>query len=184
MGIQSKHAYRFGYLKSEKWQTLRIAALAENDASCILCKKRSMENDVHHFYYPPSFWDTKVDDVVILCRECHDFVHDLMALTANSKSDRDTCYVRFMAIVEACRKWLGRGVKVRVKSKKGIKGACCVCCTSMDDVEEREALPFNPRPGSIWKLCKECHDILQTRPYKEFKELREFMLDRKREKWD
>lgn len=77
MSIAAKHAYRFGYLKSEAWKTVRLEALARANGYCNICSARSLSNDAHHFHYPKNIWNTKVDHLVILCRECHRLVHEL-----------------------------------------------------------------------------------------------------------
>lgn len=72
--IQAKHYYRFTYLKSEHWQNLRIAKLAEVDAVCRKCKVRDLSNDVHHLIYR-NLYDVQLFDLIVLCRECHSMVH-------------------------------------------------------------------------------------------------------------
>jgi hypothetical protein len=75
MSIESKHAYRFGYLKSEKWQAVRLEALLREKGKCQICQEESIYNDAHHIWYPENIYDTKEFHLVILCRCCHDFVH-------------------------------------------------------------------------------------------------------------
>jgi len=78
MSIASKHAYRFGYLKSDKWQNVRLEALVREKAKCEICGEESISNDAHHIWYPPNVYDTTPDHLVILCRVCHDFVHVML----------------------------------------------------------------------------------------------------------
>lgn len=85
MSIESKHAYRFGFLKSEEWEHFRIMAQIAHGAVCCVCGKKSFRdgdktfsNDVHHVYYPSSWKETKIGHVVILCRRHHKAVHSLM----------------------------------------------------------------------------------------------------------
>lgn len=78
MSIESKHAYRFGFLKSDKWQQLRLDCLARDGAKCRICKVRDLSNDVHHIRYPARWIDTKIQDLVTLCREHHEMVHKIM----------------------------------------------------------------------------------------------------------
>jgi hypothetical protein len=77
MSIESKHAYRFGFLKSEKWENLRVACLVKNKGRCVVCGVRDLSNDAHHVRYPRSFWDTKVVHLKTVCRVCHTAIHDL-----------------------------------------------------------------------------------------------------------
>lgn len=78
MGIEAKHAYRFEYLKSEKWSTVRIEALAREKGKCQICGEESIHNDAHHVWYPESIWDTTEAHLVVLCRPCHDFIHSMI----------------------------------------------------------------------------------------------------------
>lgn len=75
MSIEGKHAYRFGYLKSDKWKTVRLEALVREKGRCQICSEESISNDAHHIWYPESIWETQERHLVILCRICHDFVH-------------------------------------------------------------------------------------------------------------
>lgn len=67
--------YRETYLKSEHWQNLRLQKLVESDCLCLRCGKQSHHNDVHHLTYK-KLYDVKTVDLVVLCRKCHDFVHE------------------------------------------------------------------------------------------------------------
>lgn len=78
MGIEARHAYRFGYLKSEHWQNLRLNKLAREDARCFFCNKRDLSNDVHHVFYRDNIFETQEGDLRVLCREHHDRLHELM----------------------------------------------------------------------------------------------------------
>lgn len=79
MSLEARHAYRCGYLKSEKWGIVRLEALVRDKAECQICNAESIFNDAHHVWYPErSVWDTTVDNVVILCRPCHLFLHVML----------------------------------------------------------------------------------------------------------
>lgn len=78
MSIASKHAYRFGYLKSDKWKIVRLEALVREGGKCEICKEESIYNDAHHIWYPKSIYDTTPDHLAILCRTCHDFIHVML----------------------------------------------------------------------------------------------------------
>lgn len=86
MSIEAKHAYRFIYLKSEQWEAVRLEALAFFGGKCQICGEESISNDAHHIWYPENLYETKAEQLVILCRACHSFVH---AMLPNCKtSDR------------------------------------------------------------------------------------------------
>lgn len=77
MSVESKHAYRFGYLKSEQWSTVRIEALARERGRCQVCGEESISNDAHHIWYPENIYETKAFHLAILCRPCHEFIHSI-----------------------------------------------------------------------------------------------------------
>lgn len=67
--------YREVYLKSEHWKNLRLQKLVESDCLCLRCGKQSQHHDVHHLTYRKLF-DVSTLDLVVLCRTCHDLVHE------------------------------------------------------------------------------------------------------------
>lgn len=78
MSVAGKHSYRFGFLKSEHWEIVRVEALARDDAKCQLCGCRSLDNDEHHLMYRLNWENTESQDLVTLCRDCHDIIHLLL----------------------------------------------------------------------------------------------------------
>lgn len=78
MSIASKHAYRFKFLKSEKWSNVRLEALAREGGKCEICKEESIHNDAHHIWYPKEIYDTKAHQLAVLCRPCHNFLHVML----------------------------------------------------------------------------------------------------------
>ena len=78
MSIEGKHAYRFSYLKSDKWSNVRIEALGRENGKCQICGEESIFNDAHHMWYPKPIWETTERHLVILCRPCHNFIHAII----------------------------------------------------------------------------------------------------------
>jgi len=78
MSIEAKHYYRFQYLKSDEWQTVRIEVLARERAHCQICGEESISNDAHHVWYPENIWETASKHLVVLCRPCHTFIHEIV----------------------------------------------------------------------------------------------------------
>lgn len=72
--------YRDVYLKSEDWKNLRAAKLHSVGNRCFACGHTSPSNDVHHIQYRKPH-DVKTDDLIVLCRPCHDFVHKVLSAT-------------------------------------------------------------------------------------------------------
>jgi hypothetical protein len=80
VSIESKHAYRFGFLKSEAWKDIRIEIFLVLGMKCHVCGVEDFSNDIHHFCYPRNLYNTKPFHVRVLCRRCHALVHEIMEL--------------------------------------------------------------------------------------------------------
>jgi hypothetical protein len=78
MGIESKHAYRFGFLRSEEWRGIRLEVLSKYGGRCFVCKKEDWSNDVHHLLYSKDWKKTPRKHMVPLCRVHHDRFHDIL----------------------------------------------------------------------------------------------------------
>lgn len=104
MSIEGKHAYRFGYLKSEKWQNVRLEALAREKAKCQICDEESISNDAHHMWYPENVYETTEAHLVILCRPCHDFIHTMIpdCKTSDEQAGREH-WLKFANAIKAWR---------------------------------------------------------------------------------
>lgn len=77
MSVAGKHFYRFEYLKSDHWRNLRLEKLAKSYARCFYCLRRDLSNDVHHLNYR-NLYNVELDDLVVLCRTCHDKWHRVL----------------------------------------------------------------------------------------------------------
>jgi len=77
MSASAKHAYRFGFLRSEEWKGIRLELISEDRARCCFCGSQNWSNDIHHVSYPKRWGQTSRKHAVVLCRECHEFVHSL-----------------------------------------------------------------------------------------------------------
>lgn len=105
MGIESKHAYRFGYLKSEKWKAVKLEALVREKAKCEICGVESIFNDGHHVWYPANVWDTTSSKLVILCRPCHDLFHRLFPkYKARSRKQGREAWIEFRNAIAGWRR--------------------------------------------------------------------------------
>lgn len=61
------------YLRTMHWSTVRRAALERSNWRCALCLSQ-VRLDVHHITYE-NLGDELPEDVVALCRKCHDQQH-------------------------------------------------------------------------------------------------------------
>lgn len=66
------------YLRSDHWQNLRLEKLVCAGTLCHFCRQDSPSNDVHHVKYRESLKETKLKDLRVLCRRCHDLVHEVL----------------------------------------------------------------------------------------------------------
>lgn len=64
------------YLTTKHWLVFRAEAIDNAGRKCCLCSEcRCLE--VHHNNYR-CLWREKFNDVAVLCRRCHEKVHDVM----------------------------------------------------------------------------------------------------------
>lgn len=108
MSINGKYAYRFVYLKSQEWKDVRLEALVKAKALCKICGVEDFSNDAHHIYYPKSFWKTTAEQLVVLCRPCHNVVH---ALLKSGKKTTKESVDEWHAIIRALRVWRSQKAK-------------------------------------------------------------------------
>lgn len=62
------------YLKSSQWRKLKLQALRYAGYRCQVCNFNGDLN-VHHRAYPECFGYEPVNDLVVLCRNCHNLFH-------------------------------------------------------------------------------------------------------------
>lgn len=141
MSIEGKHFYRFTYLKSEEWKTVRLVKLAKCGAKCEVCGEKSWSNDCHHKVYPDDIWKTKPHHLAVLCRRCHDAVHSLM----RQRPD----FGKFGLIKNEI--W-----EERHKLKKKVKKPRCVFCRC-STVE----LIQGSRKKCKFFYCQDCRNFLE-----------------------
>lgn len=177
MNVNRKHDYRFVYLHSEEWKNVRTEALARENAKCQLCGFKSTSNDAHHVWYPSKLWDTSAEDLIILCRDCHELVHQIITI----QPDRGTSFRAFKIIIDAIKEWHAR---VRPEDKTLSKPldlsknlgstsskiakeerSKCQVCTRIDipvythNIMERYGI--TNQPNFYWRMCKSCLSSFQ-----------------------
>lgn len=80
-GSKGSAIYR-EYLKHPLWQRLRLEILERDEFKCRKCGKSIKDAglDVHHKKYLPNSkpWEYKPEDLISLCRNCHDLLHFLI----------------------------------------------------------------------------------------------------------
>lgn len=58
-------------LKDPRWQKLRLEILGRDDFTCTHCDRTDKELHVHHVTYCANPWESKSDDLITLCKDCH-----------------------------------------------------------------------------------------------------------------
>lgn len=63
-------------IKDERWKNKRIEVLEAKGYICLCCGERE-GLEVHHTYYKfgKKPWEYPTEDLVVLCRKCHNKVH-------------------------------------------------------------------------------------------------------------
>ncbi len=70
------------YLASSQWKTIRTKVLTRDHYQCQLCNyTESLE--VHHITYE-RFTNEDISDLVTLCRDCHQSIHDKLGYNYTS----------------------------------------------------------------------------------------------------
>lgn len=72
------------YLKSPKWYNIRMAALDHYGRKCAKCNQYG--TDVHHLVYPQVQGEEKMEDLMVLCRCCHEAIHSAERACSGSDS--------------------------------------------------------------------------------------------------
>lgn len=90
--ISHNQAMHRAYLTTPIWQAKRQQALDLYGCICSRCKE--FGNDVHHKTYERVGGDELMEDLEVLCRECHSVHHSLDSISRSPKSRRRTIHRR------------------------------------------------------------------------------------------
>jgi hypothetical protein len=69
------------YYKTEYWQKLSTEAKCRDEFKCVQCKRRTYLQVHHKSYKNCGNWEKELNDLVTLCRSCHEQVHVLKMFT-------------------------------------------------------------------------------------------------------
>lgn len=72
--IHSREEY-YTYIQSNKWKRLKARVIKDNGCKCIICCKGNVPIHVHHLTYERFGYENEAD-LIPLCKECHNRVHD------------------------------------------------------------------------------------------------------------
>ena len=75
--------FKQDYLKTPQWNTLRKSILKRDNYTCQACTTTGVPLEVHHISYQ-NFMEEKDTDLISLCRDCHQGVHNRLGYDYNS----------------------------------------------------------------------------------------------------
>lgn len=159
-GRDGKLYYRTVYLKSPHWSNLRLEKLTDVDACCERCGKRDLSNDVHHLRYK-KLYDVTLDDLVVLCRKCHDLTHqalDIFRLRVITGKEDKAWRATLKAIVRT-RRMKRKAASVLNRMRKEVKLAKQIkrgeipppALRSMEPNQDKEKRPHFQELGDVFR---------------------------------
>jgi hypothetical protein len=92
--ITHKQAIHRQYLQSPLWRSVRKNALIQFGEICAKCG--GYGTDVHHLTYERVGGDELIEDLQVLCRDCHEAVHAMERATRNQKSISKGCSIEVL----------------------------------------------------------------------------------------
>ena len=67
-------------LKDKKWKRKRLRILIRDRHTCQMCGYIGQFVQVHHKKYTGDPWDAPDEDLITLCKHCHETVHKPMLI--------------------------------------------------------------------------------------------------------
>lgn len=64
-------------LQNPKWQRKRLEVLQRDDFCCKICKENNSALHVHHLKYNGNPWESDIQELTTLCKDCHKLIHYL-----------------------------------------------------------------------------------------------------------
>lgn len=115
MGIESKLAYRHWLRSSFEWETAKLMCRSWLAMTCQGCGLISKHNHCHHIRYKDNWNKTKMWDLRLLCKQCHDDIHELT--TPSLYKDRQVAEHAFIIAANILREEHGLEL-LRIRSLK------------------------------------------------------------------
>ena len=91
------------YLKSDHWITTR-EKLLDFVTRCQVCGDRAEVFHIHHANYE-NLWEEKPEDLIVVCPECHEFIHKRNFVTIREARMNWSCEVRDEILQRAGEIW-------------------------------------------------------------------------------
>lgn len=74
--FESRKAAYQAFLLTPFWRELSLRKKMSVNFRCERCRRRQNLNS-HHKFYRPDWFETKIEDLICLCRHCHEVEHGL-----------------------------------------------------------------------------------------------------------
>jgi 5-methylcytosine-specific restriction endonuclease McrA len=58
-------------LKDPRWQKRRYEIIKQRKSTCEMCGYIGSKLNIHHLRYDGEPWESKDEDLMLLCKECH-----------------------------------------------------------------------------------------------------------------
>ena len=99
------------YLQSEKWKVVRECTFIIHGKSCKKCGAET-NLQVHHLRYPEILGNENVsEDLIVLCKECHQKVHGIEAIVYKDLNMQKESGVIYLTWTNIFREMLDDGVE-------------------------------------------------------------------------
>ena len=122
--ITEKQILHRQYLQSPLWRKVREKAILHYGQTCAKCSQ--FGNDVHHLTYERVGGNELIEDLQVLCRDCHEAIHLAERSTRKQKTKRRGC------TIEALYSMLTEEHKRQIEQKYG--GNAYSVLTSPSDI--------------------------------------------------
>lgn len=101
MSIEGRWRYKQWIKHSDQWDEMRSYALGFEKMKCQGCEKVDPKNHAHHIFYPNGWEKTKRQHLRVLCKNCHELVHQLT--TPNVYTTLDQARLEFFGAINEIR---------------------------------------------------------------------------------
>lgn len=135
---ESQEKYR-KFLQTDLWKSLSKRRKL-GIVRCESCRKKAKNLECHHVRYPARWEDTKVTDLIVLCRACHREMHGLSTrgwIEYGGRTDKENAIFHRTFCL---RRRLSEGKKLRDRDVKFLNRAIA-------------AFPKTKTDSAIWFHC-------------------------------
>jgi hypothetical protein len=118
------------YLKSPLWKSIRANAIEHYGEVCGKCGDYG--NDVHHITYDRVGGQELLDDLQVLCRDCHEALHAIEKKSKQHKGGKRSCTL--IGLYSS----LSKKQKIKIEEKYGVNAYAILTSPSDAGHEARE----------------------------------------------